>query len=248
MLNKNPKNTPNIHTQIHPDILALANQVPLIIGVDEVGRGCLFGQMTVAACILPPTLACTLNETNTLNDTALAKLTDSKKLSKKTRITLSHTIKSLASYSLVDIPADIIDNINIHQATLLGMSHAISTLIDSHQLSASMVQILIDGNQMPTLATRHQAHQASCHTLIKGDSHHASIAAASILAKVTRDDAMLAFAKVYPHFGLEKHKGYPTSAHKKALAKYGILPEHRKSYAPVKNIHQQSSSQSVQNN
>ncbi len=233
MLNKYHSQEPIITLHCHDHLLSLANQVPLIIGVDEVGRGCLFGHMTVGACILSPDWAVSLKgNISALKDTPLTKLNDSKKLSEKTREQLDTTIKQHASYVLVDIPASVIDRINIHQATLLGMKTAITALLDSHKLTTDKVQILIDGNQAPILDS-HRLYQKHIHTIIKGDSAHASIACASILAKVARDCAMMEYAKLYPEFGLDKHKGYPTVAHKKALAQFGVLPEHRRSYAPI---------------
>ncbi len=206
---------------------------PLIIGVDEVGRGCLFGQMTVCACVLPPKFAQDLTDKfghNNLQDTIFEQLGDSKKLSAKKRTALAQLIKTQASYAIIDVPAHKIDTLNIHHATLLGMKSAIAALI-AHYPTAL---VLVDGVHAPVMPTAIQ-------TLIKGDSKHASIAAASIVAKVHRDAAMDAYAELYPNHGLDKHKGYPTPAHKQALAQFGILPEHRRSYAPVRQIlHNQS--------
>lgn len=201
------------------------NNQLVIIGVDEVGRGCLFGQMSVCACILPPEFAQDLMDElgkKSLQGTAFEQLGDSKKLSPKKRVSLAQLIKTHASYAIIDVPADKIDEINIHNATLLGMKSAI-TALTAHYPTAL---VLIDGVHAPTLPTAVQ-------TLIKGDSRHASIAAASIIAKVHRDTAMDAYAHIYPDYGLDKHKGYPTPAHKQALAQFGVLPEHRRSYAPV---------------
>lgn len=203
----------------------------VIIGVDEVGRGCLFGQMSVCACILPSEFAVPLHNEQglpTLSDTPFARLTDSKKLTEKQRLTLSTLIKSQASYALVDISAKIIDELNIHNATLLAMYSAIVALT-AHYPNA---RILIDGIHAP----KNLPQVLDIQTIIKGDSVHASIAGASILAKVHRDTAMLDLAQLYPDFGLDKHKGYPTPAHKQALATFGVLPEHRRSYKPVADI------------
>lgn len=203
----------------------------VIIGVDEVGRGCLFGQMSVCACILPSEFAVSLHNEQglpTLSDTPFARLTDSKKLTEKQRLTLSTLIKSHASYALVDISARTIDELNIHNATLLGMHSAIVALTAHYP----MASVLIDGVHAP----KDLLQVLDIQTIIKGDSVHASIAGASILAKVHRDTAMLDLAKVYPNFGLEKHKGYPTPAHKQALAQFGVLAEHRRSYKPVADI------------
>lgn len=206
------------------------NQI-VIIGVDEVGRGCLFGQMTACACVLPSEFAVTLHDEQglpTLTNTPFARLTDSKKLTEKQRLTLSTLIKSHASFALVDISAKMIDTLNIHNATLLAMHSAIVALTAHYPNT----QVLIDGIHAP----KNLPQPIDIQTIIKGDSVHASIAGASILAKVHRDTAMLYLAKVYPDFGLEKHKGYPTPAHKQALATFGVLPEHRRSYKPVADI------------
>lgn len=190
-----------------------------IIGVDEVGRGCLYGQMTVCACILPANLSCLFVDLpKNLNHLGL---NDSKKLHAKKRTELKEYLNTIASYALIDVSADLIDTLNIHQATLYGMQSAISALLGFYPNAHSF----IDGC--------HRPQQVAATTLIKGDSCHISIAAASILAKVHRDQAMIEAAHQYPYYGFDKHKGYPTIAHKKALEQFGVLPNHRKSYAPV---------------
>ncbi len=201
---------------------------PLIIGVDEVGRGCLFGQMSICACVLPPEFAQDLSNEfgeNNLKGTIFEQLGDSKKLSAKKRTALTQLIKAQASYAIIDVPAHKIDTLNIHHATLLGMESAIAVLAAYYPTAL----VLVDGMHAPSVPMTTQ-------TLIKGDSKHASIAAASIVAKVHRDAAMDAYAKLYPNYGLDKHKGYPTPAHKQALAEFGVLPEHRRSYAPIRQI------------
>ncbi|MDO4250543.1 MAG: ribonuclease HII [Moraxella sp.] len=202
-----------------------------VIGVDEVGRGCLFGHMTVAAVLLPAYLTTALdNEQKVmLTDTAFAKLTDSKKLSAKQRVTLATHIKQTASYAIVDVSATLIDKLNIHNATLLGMKSAIQALIQAHTLSHATV--LIDGNYAPKLDVGFLAHTLT--TLTKGDARHSSIACASILAKVHRDTQMCDYANAYPDYAFDKHKGYPTKAHLDALHTHGVLAEHRKSFTPV---------------
>lgn len=211
-------------TELHIDPAITAKQ-PIIIGVDEVGRGCLFGQMTVCACILPSPFA--INLTDHLGNVALSgtifeQLTDSKKLSEKRRIALNELIKAHASYAIIDVSAQLIDEINIHNATLLGMKSAITALTAYYVPT----KILVDGIHAPKGI-------ATITTLPKGDSIHASIAGASVIAKVHRDTAMDRLAKLYPHYGLNKHKGYPTPAHKQALLEFGISAEHRKSYQPI---------------
>lgn len=228
MTKQNHPLTTTLH--VHPDINAISKQT-LTIGVDEVGRGCLFGHMTVVACILPPPLATFLAD-HPWQDTPFAKLNDSKKLSQKQRIHLAQVIHTQASYAIVDVPASVIDDINIHQATLLGMKTAIIALLKSHPFAKC--QILIDGKHAPLLDDAYLHQHIYTQTLIKGDSIHASIACASILAKVARDNSMMDYAKLYPDFGFDKHKGYPVPAHRQALANFGVLAEHRRSYAPVR--------------
>lgn len=213
------------------------SQQEIIIGVDEVGRGCLFGQMTVAACILLPKFAKPLGAS--LHGTPFAWLNDSKKLSPKKRQVLYQTIHQHANCVIVDVPAVMIDAMNIHQATLLGMKIALTTLLDHHHFER-MPTILVDGKYVPVLEPRHQAYEQTMYAVIQGDGCHASMACASVLAKVWRDNAMLAYANQYPNFDLDKHKGYPTTAHKNALARFGVLPEHRRSYAPIRQLLDQS--------
>lgn len=152
----------------------------------------------------------------------LPELNDSKKLSAARRELLFDQIQQQAvSYSIVFVGSDEIDHHNILQATLLGMSRAIE------QLSVAPNLALIDGNHLPKrLPCKAQA-------VIKGDSIHPCIMAASILAKVSRDRYMHALHSSYPQFGFDQHKGYPTPSHLQALKEHGICPEHRRSYAPV---------------
>lgn len=202
----------------------------VIIGVDEVGRGCIFGPMSVCACILPADFALDLTcptAKNTYAHTPLAQLADSKTLTPKTRSQLAHTLQTTASYAIIDVSAAIIDQLNIHNATLLGMKSAIIAL----QKHYPHTSIFIDGIYAPQ-------GFININTLKKGDQIHAAIAAASILAKVHRDALLDAYAQNHPQYGFAQHKGYPTRAHKNAITQWGILPEHRKSYAPIKNHNQ----------
>ncbi len=184
----------------------------LTAGVDEAGRGPLAGPVVVAAVILD-------------KQNPIEGLDDSKKLSPKKREKLYDEIVSKAlAYSVVEVSAADIDEINILQATLQGMSMAVK------QLSPKPELVLIDGNQVPKdLVDIAKA-------VVGGDRLHKCISAASILAKVARDRLMLAFAREYPQFGFEKHKGYPTKAHREALKKFGACPIHRKSYQPVREV------------
>lgn len=182
----------------------------LIAGVDEAGRGPLAGPLVCAAVILPETYH-------------LPALNDSKKINAATRLRLFDAILQQAlSCSIVFIEREEIDSYNIFQATMLGMTRAIEQLHLAPQLA------LIDGNRLPKeLICPAQA-------VVKGDSIHPCIMAASILAKVSRDRYMQDLDARFPQFGFAKHKGYPTSSHLQALQQYGICPEHRRSFAPVR--------------
>jgi len=177
-----------------------------IAGTDEVGRGPLAGPLVCAAVILDPH-----NKIEGLND--------SKKLSEKKREFLFDEIKKKAiAFSIVYIDEETIDDINIYQASKKGMLDAIE------QLSVKADYVLSDA--MPLGDIKHES-------IIKGDSKSASIAAASILAKVDRDRFMVELSKKHPEYGFEKHKGYPTKQHIEALNTYGVLDVHRKTYKPV---------------
>ena len=179
-----------------------------IAGVDEAGRGPLAGPVVIAAVILP----------NNYNN---ALINDSKKLTKKQRSELyGEIIKNALAYKIVTIDEATIDKINIYQASKLGMINAIKSL--KHPLD------LVLTDAMPIVELKVEVV-----SLIKGDSKSISIAAASILAKVTRDELMMNLHNLYPQYGFDKHKGYPTKAHLAAIEKYGITKYHRLSYKPV---------------
>jgi ribonuclease HII len=177
----------------------------LVAGVDEVGRGCLAGPVIAAAVIL----------TNNIPG-----LKDSKKLSKKKREELSLTIMKNSYFSFGSSSPKEIDEINILQASLLAMKRAILNL------SVEPGKILIDGIHKPDLNTDTQ-------TIISGDSYIDEISAASIIAKVYRDNLMMQFDKEYPNFYFSSHMGYGTKMHKAAIKKYGITPIHRKTFKGV---------------
>ena len=177
----------------------------VICGVDEAGRGPLAGPVCAAAVILPKHLQ-------------IPGLTDSKKLSDKKRRELVPIIQQEAvSYGIGLASREEIDEINILQATFLAMERALAALSVRPGLA------LIDGN-------REKDFGLPVKTVVKGDSLSMNIAAASVLAKVTRDDLMLEMAKVYPQYGFEIHKGYGTKAHYAALTDYGPCPIHRMTF------------------
>lgn len=220
-----------------------------IIGVDEVGRGCLIGDVVVSACILPNDILTVLDnpieialadDVGIVANHALCALADSKKLSEKKRELLFPLIQHHAvDFAIVKIPPAKIDEINILQATLLGMRQAIEQVIVSinNTVPNATFSVVIDGNQLPKLEDLAVFPQITdLRVIVKGDGRHASISGASVLAKVSRDSDMIALAKIYPNYGLEKHKGYPTATHLQAIEKYGILPMHRKSFAPIKKL------------
>lgn len=192
-------------------------------GVDEVGRGPLVGNVVTAAVILDPN-----NPINGLND--------SKKLSEKKRELLFAEIhKKALSISVGHATPEEIDELNILHATMLAMQRAVAGL------EIKPLSVLVDGNRTPTFYHGEQTDKAiEAHAVIKGDGLIAAISAASIIAKVIRDREMDLLDMEYPQYGFAKHKGYPTKAHFEALALHGVLPEHRKSFRPVKERIEQS--------
>ena len=182
-----------------------------ICGVDEVGRGPLAGAVVAAAVILDPRRP-------------IPGLADSKKLSQKRREALYLAIRERAlAWSLGRAEVEEIDRINILQASLQAMRRAVEGLhpVPHHAL--------VDGNRLPQLP-------CSAEAIVGGDDSESCIAAASILAKVTRDREMVALDARYPGYGLAKHKGYPTRAHLEALRKLGVTPIHRRSFRPVRQL------------
>lgn len=186
--------------------------IKIIGGVDEVGRGPLIGPV-VAACVVLP------------NDFVLEGLTDSKKLSEKKRNLFNEYIKEHAlAYGIGEIGPDIIDEVNIYEATKLAMKKAIKEV----QKQVNIEHILIDAMPLEL--------DVPTTSIIKGDSLSISIAAASVIAKVYRDDLMYKLDKKYPEYGFASHKGYPTKKHLEAINKYGLIEGYRKTYGPVKEI------------
>ncbi len=216
----------------------------LQIGVDEAGRGPLLGSVNVASAILPRAWSGLIEE-QPLKDTPLSILTDSKQLSEKKRDTLYPLVQQYAlGFIIADIPAAVIDQVNILQATMLGMRLCTEILLEAiaAHLGTPMlkVEVLVDGNRCPELNYARllelgvEEEIVDCQAWVKGDARHTSIAAASILAKVSRDTTMYTLDAQHPEYGIAKHKGYPTKAHLEAIETYGVLPAHRRSFAPVK--------------
>lgn len=192
----------------------------LICGVDEAGRGPLAGPLVVAACILPPFLR-------------IEGINDSKQLSAKKRKELYKVIvKNALAYKIVFVTEEDVDSLNIYQATKKGMLMAIAGLKNKPDYA------LIDAMPLGELEIPHNS-------IIHGDARCASVAAASILAKVTRDEYMEKMDIKYPNYGFKKHKGYGTKAHMQALEKYGPCKIHRKSFAPVSKFYSKQMSISL---
>lgn len=172
-------------------------------GCDEAGRGCLCGPVSCAAVILPPDFDC-------------PELNDSKQLSEKKRAQLRPIIEEKAlAWAVVMVEAEEIDRINILQASITGMHRALDAL------SIRPEHILVDGNKF------RKYNDIPHTTVVKGDATYMSIAAASILAKTHRDELMERLAEEYPDYGWAVNKGYPTKAHRAAIATHGVTPYHR---------------------
>ena len=182
----------------------------LVAGVDEAGRGPLAGPVSVAAVILDPLRP-------------IEGLDDSKRLSERRREALYPLIIERAlAWRIEFVEADEIDVLNILQATMTGMRRALAALSPCAQ------HALIDGNRIP------DGLSCAATAIVGGDGLEPSIMAASILAKVARDARMRELHAVHPHYGFDKHKGYPSAMHLQALSLHGPCPQHRRSFAPVK--------------
>lgn len=185
--------------------------ISTIAGTDEAGRGALVGAVYAAAVILPEKYDLPL-------------LNDSKKLSSRQREKLAVAIQEQAlAYAVASATAAEIDQYNIHHASLLAMQRAIAALPRPPQ------QVWADGRFAPACACPSRA-------FVHGDALYPCISAASILAKVARDASMQALDALYPDYGFAKHKGYPTAEHLSALVRLGACPQHRRSYAPVRQV------------
>ena len=189
-------------------MLELIVPAGLVCGIDEAGRGPLAGPVVAAAVILDPARP-------------IPGLNDSKKLSEKKRLVLAELIRERAiAWAVAEASVEEIDRINILQASLLAMQRAVAGLV------VRPISALVDGNRCPQLDIPAEA-------IIQGDGKIASIAAASILAKTVRDAGMLVLHAQYPQYGFDRHMGYPTAAHFKALEEHGASPVHRRSFGPV---------------
>jgi ribonuclease HII len=183
----------------------------LICGVDEAGRGPLCGPVVAAAVILDPARP-------------VAGLADSKKLSERRREALAPLIRERAlAWAVAQASVEEIDRLNILHASLLAMSRAVAALAPRPE------EAWVDGNRCPPLAIPARA-------IVGGDAREPAISAASILAKTVRDEIMRALDRQHPEYGLAGHKGYPTAAHLAALARHGVAPCYRRSFAPVRAI------------
>lgn len=195
-----------------------------VLGVDEAGRGPWAGPVVAAAALLPARYA----------DGVLAELNDSKKLSAKKREVLFEALQDVSHgvyYGIGMASVEEIDRVNILQATFLAMHRAVNCAVNC-AVEACQIQpafVLVDGNRLPNWAYASQA-------VIKGDSLSPSIAAASILAKVTRDRLMQKLDEQFSGYGWGSNMGYGTKAHREGLEKLGVSPHHRTSYAPIKKL------------
>ncbi len=192
----------------------------LVIGIDEAGRGPLVGEVFAAAVILDP-------------DKPILGLADSKKLSQKQREKLREMILLDAlAFGVASASVAEIDSLNILQATLLAMRRACAICVEQVSKNNPLAQLsaLVDGNRDPKL-------ELPTLCVVKGDSLHAEISAASILAKTSRDESLIALHQRYPEYGFDQHKGYGTALHMEQLQKFGAIAEHRRSFAPVRAVH-----------
>lgn len=193
-------------------ILDWENRGQFVAGVDEVGRGPLAGPVVAAAVILDP-------------EHPIEGLMDSKKITEKRREELAEEIKEKAlAWAISRVDVDEIDRINILQASLRAMTKAVSELQQQPDF------VMIDGNRIP------EDLSINAEAVVKGDDRVTCISAASIIAKVARDNEMIEMDSIYPGYGLAKHKGYPTKLHIEALQELGVTEIHRRTFGPVKKI------------
>ncbi|CAN5170320.1 ribonuclease HII [soil metagenome] len=189
-----------------------------IVGVDEVGRGCLSGPVVAAAVMFPSIVK------KSFLAEELAELNDSKALSERQRERLSEILRNNCYFSVAEASPAEIDQINILQASLLAMRRAIDALLSQVAHSPEELLLLVDGNQKVKGLNLEQI------TVIQGDSHSAAIAAASIIAKVYRDRLMLELSKDHPAYSWHTNKGYGSKAHRAAIVEHGVTKWHRLSF------------------
>lgn len=190
--------------------------IKIIGGVDEVGRGPLIGSVVTACVVLPP-------------DFVLEGLTDSKKLSEKKREKFyDYIVENCIAYAVGECSPEEIDEYNIYEATKIAMKRAIDAVHKQIPLEHVLIDAMPLELEIPTTS------------IIKGDAKSISIAAASVVAKVTRDRMMIELDKKYPQYGYAKHKGYPTKKHVEAIQEYGLIEGYRKTYGPVKDVLEKS--------
>jgi ribonuclease HII len=190
----------------------------LIIGVDEVGRGCIAGPVCAGVVIFRPE-----------SKSKLSCYVDSKTISEEKREALALEIQNEHHCALGWSSVEEVDELNIRQASLLAMKRAIELLITTQKIKTSECIVLVDGRDtVPNLASLQQR------SVIKGDQHVRQISAASIVAKVARDQLMKEFSITHTEYGFENHKGYGTEEHRNAIKKYGITSLHRKTFGGVK--------------
>ncbi len=185
-----------------------------IAGVDEAGRGPLSGPVVAAAVVM---------EQDAMTDPVWARLDDSKRMTDKARDLLFDKITTTADIGIGIVDVEVIEKLNILGATMKAMADAVAALVTTPN------HVLIDGNRMPSLS-------CSAETIVKGDGKSLSIAAASVIAKVTRDRIMGDLNIRYPGYGWDRNAGYGTPEHLDALKRLGVTPHHRKSFAPVRKI------------
>lgn len=196
---------------MRPDFSFEDSETGPVCGIDEVGRGPLAGPVVAAAVIIDRSRAC---------PDVLAQINDSKKIPGKKREYLSNRIQEFSEVSVAICDVDTIDRINILNASLLAMKEA------CEKLALRPFAALIDGNKAPKLFCRTK-------TIISGDAKSLSIAAASIIAKHTRDEMMKMLATDFPHYSWETNAGYGTANHLKAIQIHGVTPHHRRSFSPI---------------
>ena len=189
-------------------------------GCDEAGRGPLAGSVFAAAVILDPNLI-----DNEQHNEWLSFLNDSKQLTDKQRMYLRPMIEQNAqAWAVVEVTAEEIDQINILNASIIGMQRALA------KLSVTPQHIIVDGNKWKPYIPEGQVMEIPARTVVKGDGKYLSIAAASVLAKTYRDEYMLRLHEQYPQYHWDTNMGYPTKAHYEAIQQYGITPYHRKTF------------------